>query len=193
VLLLPATAGFAIASAILLDPLGALGEYTMENCGVEAAMIAILCVVVVTAAGSYMISRSPTGCLPPKQTGGLRESLAINRAESFMNARDLGASSASAAASAVQHQPIASDVTADGCYTHVVNDDPEGRPVAYRRTPRMDDRTRFSATPGTRLRVVSAVPEWVQCSNQLWLVSKHPPYNHSFCLLVLVLCSTVSD
>jgi hypothetical protein len=190
VLLLPTTAGFTIASMIHLatNP-----GYTWENCEVEAAMTTILCVVVVTAAGSYMISRSPTGCLPPKQTGGLRESLAINRAESFMNARDLGASSASAAASAVQHQPIASDVTADGCYTHVVNDDPEGRPVAYRRTPRMDDRTRFSATPGTRLRVVSAVPEWVQCSNQLWLVSKHPPYNHSFCLLVLVLCSTVSD
>ena len=120
-----------------------------------------------------MISRSANGCLPPKGDAsgtGMRDSLVIGRAESFMN---LGQNSRNAPL--LSHQPIASDVTADGWYTHVVNDDPEGRPVAYRRTPRMDDRTRFSATPGTRLRVVSEVPEWIQCSNQLWLVRKQPP------------------
>ena len=170
VLLLPVTAGFITASAVLLN--GEALEYTWDDCAVEAAMIALLCVVMPTAAGLWMISRSANGCLPPKGDASgtrMRDSLVIGRAESFMN---LGQNSRNAPL--LSHQPmIASDVTADGWYTHVVNADPEGRPVAYCRTPRMDDRTRFSATPGTRLRVVSAVPEWVQCSNQLWLVSKH--------------------
>ena len=125
VLLLPATAGFTIASAIMLWD--ALGEYTWKNCEAEAAIIAILCVVVVAAAGFYMISRSPTGCLPPKETDGLRESLVINRAESFMNAHNLGACSTSAPS---RHM---TPVAVVNQHTHVVRDDvPESNGLAFR-------------------------------------------------------------
>lgn len=64
VLLLPVTAGFITASAVLLN--GEALEYTWDDCVVEAAMIALLCVVMPTAAGLWMISRSANGCLPPK-------------------------------------------------------------------------------------------------------------------------------
>ena len=57
---------------------------------------------------------------------------------------------------------------------YVVDEDAEMRPVAYRRSPRFDDRTERTAAPGMLLRAVSELPEWVQCSNRLWLVRATP-------------------
>ena len=53
---------------------------------------------------------------------------------------------------------------------YVVDDDGYNRPVAYRRTPRFDDRTERTAMPKMLFRAVAELPEWVQASNRLWLV-----------------------
>ena len=55
-----------------------------------------------------------------------------------------------------------------GWYT--VDDDGLNRPVAYRRTPRFDDRSERTATPRMLFKSVEELPEWVQASNRLWLV-----------------------
>ncbi len=55
-----------------------------------------------------------------------------------------------------------------GWYT--VDNDGFNRPVAYRRTPRFDDRTDRTAKPKMLFRSVEELPEWVQASNRLWLV-----------------------
>ena len=53
---------------------------------------------------------------------------------------------------------------------YVVDDDGYNRPVAYRRTPRFDDRTERTAMPKMLFRATAELPEWVQASNRLWLV-----------------------
>lgn len=60
-----------------------------------------------------------------------------------------------------------------GWYT--VDNDGFNRPVAYRRTPRFDDRTDRTAKPKMLFRSVEELPEWVQASNRLWLVRCPPP------------------
>ena len=55
-----------------------------------------------------------------------------------------------------------------GWYT--VDDDGLNRPVAYRRTPRFDDRSERTAKPRMLFKSVEELPEWVQASNRLWLV-----------------------
>ena len=80
--------------------------------------------------------------------------------------------------------------------THVVNDDLEGRPVAYRNTPCLEDRNvRPPLAPGTRVRVVledtdAQGMEWVQCSNKLWLVRPNQACAFAF-LLDQVDCTSV--
>ena len=62
---------------------------------------------------------------------------------------------------------IAARTSPSGWYR--VDEDDDRRPVAYRRTPRFDDRTERTAAAGMLLKSAAELPEWVQCSNRLWL------------------------
>ena len=72
----------------------------------------------------------------------------------------------------LSEEAIFERTSATGWY--MVDDDGFNRPVAYRRTPRFDDRAERTAPPRMLFRSVEELPEWVQASNRLWLVRSPP-------------------
>lgn len=70
----------------------------------------------------------------------------------------------------LSEEAIFERTSASGWY--VVDDDGFNRPVAYRRTPRFDDRAERTAHPRMLFKATEELPEWVRANNSLWLVRR---------------------